>query len=617
MNRFIHRQTVSLLRVARCFAPRVVVGGCCLFILAGGDSSLGQTNIISNTTQVGGTVNTPGSGVLSITHSSNNPRLRLQSNATRNSSAAVIGRGSGHSGRLLIESGSTLNNVGSYEMLDSLPGSGYFVYGGGAYLGADFNATGTATVRGSGSRWNIDGELVLGHRGNGTLAIQDGGHVASGVAVLGRLPSSVGTAVIDGPGSSWNSGNWLWVGQAGEGDLTIQNGGQVSGFSAHIATASGSVGTITVKGQGSTLIASDSVSVGGGGTASLTVENGGQVFSDRGFIGTSLSGAGTATITGSGSSWVSNETLSIGGSSTHAAVTVSHGGIVGSEGNAWGNGGGTVATLAGGTFAVGGTLTNNGLIEIASGGQLSVDPIGGDAIGGSGTLVNNGSIFGDVAMSNGGVLKGDGHLDGLLTLADGAVLAPGNSVGLLTGTDAVWGGGGVLDFEINDALGTFGGPEGWDGLQLSGTLDITATAADPFLINISSLDLFNDPGWAANFDPMQSYEWTFVTAAGGITGFDPSHFVLDWSGYEKQPVVGTKDNSDPSHFLLHWSGFQNDLMGGAFSIVQQDANSLAIRFAAVPEPSSLIVFGMLACGLIGLQRRRRHVTPGDVANSDS
>ena len=237
----------------------------------------------------------------------------------------------------------------------------------------------------------------------------------------------------------------------------------------------------------------------------------------------------------------------------------------------------TGASLAAnGTVSAGGTVTTNGVIDVVSGGQLS-----GDSIGGSGTLVNNGSISGDVAMSSGGVLKGDGHLDGLLTLADGAVLAPGNSVGLMTGTDAVWGGGGVFDFEVNDAQGTFGGPAGWDGLQLSGTLEITATAADPFLINISSLDLNNLSGTAANFDATESYMWTFLTADGGIQGFDADLFELDWSG------------------------FQNDLQGGMFSLLQIDANSLGLQFNAIPEPSSLILMTTLGISLAVAHRRRK------------
>jgi hypothetical protein len=133
--------------------------------------------------------------------------------------------------------------------------------------------------------------------------------------------------------------------------------------------------------------------------------------------------------------------------------------------------------------------------------------------------------------------------------------------------------------EINNAIGIAGGLIGWDVLELSGELTISATAANPFVIDLQTLNLEQNADLAANFNPQQNYSWDFVTADGGITGFDPTVFTVNASN------------------------FLNDFQGGSFSVVHS-GNSLAISFSAVPEPSSLL---MVACGLGLLLPRRRRV----------
>ena len=77
------------------------------------------------------------------------------------STTGYIGRSS--DGTLTVDSGSVL-----------LSGSGY--------IGNNVAATGEVTVTGTGSSWDIDRQLSVGHRGNGTLNIADGAGVLVGVA---------------------------------------------------------------------------------------------------------------------------------------------------------------------------------------------------------------------------------------------------------------------------------------------------------------------------------------------------------------------------------------------------------------------------------------------------
>ena len=121
-------------------------------------------------------------------------------------------------------------------------------------------------------------------------------------------------------------------------------------------------------------------------------------------------------------------------------------------------------------------------------------------------------------------------------------------------------------------------------ITLGITLDITATAADPFILDVTSLNLANDPGEAANFNPNASYNWTFLTAAGGIFGFLPEVF------------------------LINTDDFQNDFLAGAFSVSQMGDNSLSLNYQGViPEPSALVIWGVLGALAVVAARRRRKV----------
>ena len=93
---------------------------------------------------------------------------------------------------------------------------------------------------------------------------------------------------------------------------------------------------------------------------------------------------------------------------------------------------------------------------------------------------------------------------------------------------STWAGGDTYAWTINQADGAAGANPGWDWRNITGTLTISATAGNPFLLNLATLTPpGNTAGPMANFNPAQGYSWKIATASLGITGFDPGSFTLD------------------------------------------------------------------------------------------
>lgn len=244
--------------------------------------------------------------------------------------------------------------------------------------------------------------------------------------------------------------------------------------------------------------------------------------------------------------------------------------------------GNAVFDTNGHAIALSGALSGSGGLTKSGDGTLQLTGVNtyiGPTTVTAGTLRINGSITSDVAV-NGGVLGGTGTIGGTVTVAAGGTHAPGASVGEQTAAGAAWLSDGRFEFEINDAAGTAGGPDGWDLLTITdgagtGALDLSGlSAGNPFYIDIISL-AGTEPGNAANLIATQPAEWEFVTYEQLVGEFSPDLFVLDASG------------------------FSNDLGAGHFGIVQTEFG-LAIAF--IPEPGTL---AMCLVGLLLLLVRRR------------
>jgi autotransporter-associated beta strand protein len=236
----------------------------------------------------------------------------------------------------------------------------------------------------------------------------------------------------------------------------------------------------------------------------------------------------------------------------------------------------------------GGTLNNSDTLLVVGGGsRTTVNPGGNlNLLNGTsldvsgGLLVNNGVITGDINGYYGSLTKGAGTFNGAVNLFDGARFSPGNSPGSATVGSFTFGAGGNYLFEVADATGAPG--FGSDFLNVVNSLTVAAgsTANSRFLISIASLDQFNNPAAPLNFDSSQEYHWTLAHAGAGISGFSPSLFAIDSSGF------------------LAPTG------GGSFN-VSEAGNDLLLNFNPVPEPGSAVAIGTVALG--GLLGRRRRV----------
>ena len=158
-----------------------------------------------------------------------------------------------------------------------------------------------------------------------------------------------------------------------------------------------------------------------------------------------------------------------------------------------------------------------------------------------------------VVLSGGGYGGGVGGVYGVSQTTGQPALGTGTSASysLVTGFwpavnsspetesagNTTWAGGGSLEWQINDARGTAGVDPGWDLLNISGTLTITATSGSKFTLRLATL-AGSTPGSAANFHNAHLYAWPIATASGGISGFDPAAFTVDAAEFANTPLAG-------------------------------------------------------------------------------
>ncbi|MFM7243347.1 MAG: beta strand repeat-containing protein [Planctomycetaceae bacterium] len=412
---------------------------------------------------------------------------------------------------------------------------------GGTIIGSDITMIGSITTT-TGGTLTINTDSNLG----AVPASPDPSNVRLGTATAG------GTLIVaaDGP---INANRGITVGAAGgtiSTTRTVTYGGVVAGS-----------GTFTKAGLGGTLILTGSNTFAGG----LATFGGGfvEVSSDANLGAVPATVKPDAiTLANSGSSGRMRFTESFAMPATRG-ITINVGGTLG----------GYFEVAADKTLTIAGPITGGGQLRKTGSGALVLSGssnYAGTTTVSTGTLVVNGVIGGTsaVSLSGGTTLAGSGTVNGPTTIGSFATVSPGASPGTLTfGGNLLWNSGGSYNWQMLSGTGTAGQTSAWDLITVGGTLDIGATSANPFAVNLWTLSsmLPDVSSSAAGFNPAQNYTWRIATAVGGITGFAADKFVIGVSS-----TNGT-------------GGFANDLAGGTFSLAQSGSNLNLVFTANAPS----------------------------------
>ncbi len=230
----------------------------------------------------------------------------------------------------------------------------------------------------------------------------------------------------------------------------------------------------------------------------------------------------------------------------------------------------------------GATTISSGILEVSGTGTINSSEV---TLSGGDFRYNSSNNYTGVFTHTSGTISGtnwNGSLDNQ-TISTGEFISPGNSPGTANTGSQTWAGGGTYVWEINNVSNAAGADPGWDLINGSGTLNITASAGTEFIIDITSLTSGNIAGEAVNFNQLLSYAWLIADFVA-VTGFDKTDFTVDASGFANA-YTGTFD------IALGDSGS----IGG-------DNSQIWLTYTAIPEPKAVL----LGClGVLLLLRRRR------------
>lgn len=375
-------------------------------------------------------------------------------------------------------------------------------------IGVQSSGSGSATVTGAGSRWDMSPfGAGVGINGIGTLSIQSSGVVTSVGADIGKETSGNGEVTIAGTGSLWDVNGVITVGARGDGDLLVNAGGRVEADRILMGRFAGATANMVINGEVD--IDSDGAYLYIGYEAPSTVtlngtlsisDPGGTIGGDDGYtiVGSSSGATGQLTIN-AGGSYSSSAQLQLGAlAGSHGAVTINTGGSAisrlaasspsGAAGNVGRDGTG-IMNIAGGLWnCLDGALNvsfnagSNGTMNISNAGTaLSIGGSIGRSIGANGTVLIDGpgSDWTSTATLNVGMAG-----TGSLTLVNGGLAAAPT---IQIGTTGTVGGVGTLNGTVDNggtlAPGDVPGPIDIGLLTINGAL--VQTSAGKTVVDIS------------------------------------------------------------------------------------------------------------------------------------
>lgn len=375
-------------------------------------------------------------------------------------------------GLVSLDGGAVLEAVGDTHI--GVASTGILVATGGAQVqtsgqavvGMSSRGNGSVTLQSTGSKWKVDGTLIIGQAGDmnnvatGQVAVRSGAmlEVNGPQVILGQESNSIGGLTLDGFASKLTGvgSTNVEIGRHGTGTLELLNGAQFSVESLILGALNGGNGKVKVDGTQtgtkSTLDVRGSLTIGGVPSASgeINITGGGQVVSrGNAIIGRDAGSVGVVMLSGLGSIWnlmpgavLGDVTVGKAGTGTlkiadQAMLTVNQC-IVGQDSNGSGqitvDGGNSTLHVSdlrlGHDFSSQGA--GDGQLKILNGGKVTVDSIFfvGDNVGTGSIIVSGISSGGSPATLSTKHLILSNPSTGLSALS----IAPGGQV-FVTGSE--------------------------------------------------------------------------------------------------------------------------------------------------------------------------------------
>jgi len=531
--------------------------------------------------------------------------------------------------------------------------------GTNTYLGGTTNSAGTITINSDYELGSSNGPVTF----SATATLTTTASFASARNIFlnsGTATFNCGTGftntlngIISGAGALTKNGSGILVLVGNnsytnttaitKGTLRLGGNGGISGLDPIVITSTS--GTFDLNGFNATIgslasTAAGKVTLGNGfltaGGNNLSTTNSCVISGSGGFT---KAGTGTLFFTGANTytntTTVAAGTLQLGASSRVASsspLVVSNGAVFNltnfNQSVASLAGAGSV-TLGSGTLTAGNAGTANFLGAISGTGAFTKVGSGTQTFSGTNTYtgattvsvgnlqVNGSSANSAVTMSAGATLSGSGTV-GTVAGASGSTTAPGSAApGTLSSSAQNWAAGGNYAWAINNPTGSAGGSSGWDWMNISGTLNINATPASKFNLNIASLTPANATGLLTNFDNTATYVWTIASASGGITGFNAAAFNLNTSSFQNSLGAGSFAISQSGNNvnLIFSSAAQAAIKGvqsGTLTSSGNGTNTVTLGTAVNPTNAFLIFNTRHNSGLPGGSMVR-----GSIASSNS